>query len=121
MTLVVGKVDGLMDYLLFYVLNSSSVTSGHWMGDNERLCTIEPDLRLKRSRSEPVSDPVHLSRKNFRLRVITVIFLPVRSWMLFLYCCCWLALAACKFSLSFHHSFCGIEQRKITLHSAEFL
>ena len=35
--------------LQFYILcNSSSVISGHWEGDNERLCALEPHLPLKR-------------------------------------------------------------------------
>ena len=40
----------MMDDLRFYVLfNSISVISGRWAGDNERLCAMEPRLRLKRS------------------------------------------------------------------------
>ena len=39
-----------MDDLRFHVLfNSVLVISERWMGDNERLCTIESRLRLKRS------------------------------------------------------------------------
>ena len=39
-----------MDDLRFYVLfNSTSVISGCWVGDNERLCAMEPSLQLKRS------------------------------------------------------------------------
>ena len=43
-------LDGWMDDLRFYVLfNSISVISGRWADDNERLCAMEPRLRLKRS------------------------------------------------------------------------
>ena len=43
--------DGWLDDLRFYVLfNSISVISGRWAGDNERLCAMEPRLRLRRSR-----------------------------------------------------------------------
>ena len=39
-----------MDDLRFYVLfNSISVISGRWADDNDRLCAMEPRLRLKRS------------------------------------------------------------------------
>ena len=39
-----------MDDLRFYVLfKSISVISGRWADDNERLCAMEPPLRLKRS------------------------------------------------------------------------
>ena len=39
-----------IDDLQFYVLlNSISVISGGWLGDNERICVLEPRLRLKRS------------------------------------------------------------------------
>ena len=39
-----------MDDFRFYVLyNSISVISGQWVGDNGRLCAMEPYLRLKRS------------------------------------------------------------------------
>ena len=38
-----------MTDLRFYVLfNSISVISERWLGDNERLCIMEPHLRLKR-------------------------------------------------------------------------
>ena len=38
-----------MDNLRFYVLfNSISVISGPWLGDNERLCAMEPRLQLER-------------------------------------------------------------------------
>ena len=40
---------GWMDNLQFYVLfNSISVISGWWQVDNERLCAVEPCLRLRR-------------------------------------------------------------------------
>ena len=42
-------MDRWMDDLRFYALfNSITVTSGRWADDNERLCTMEPRLRLKR-------------------------------------------------------------------------
>ena len=45
--------DGWMDDLRFYVLfNSISVISGRWADDNERLCAMEPRLRLRRFRLE---------------------------------------------------------------------
>ena len=44
------KRDGWMDDLRFYVLfNSISVISGRWADENERLCAMEPRLRVKRS------------------------------------------------------------------------
>ena len=43
----------MMDDLWFYVLfNSVSVISGRWPDDNERLCAMEPHLRLRRFRLE---------------------------------------------------------------------
>ena len=45
-----GWIDGGMDDLRFNVLfNSIPVISGRWADDNERLCAMEPCLRLKRS------------------------------------------------------------------------
>ena len=42
-----------MDNLPFHVLfNSILVTSGRWADDNERLCAIEPRVRLSRLRLE---------------------------------------------------------------------
>ena len=42
-----------MDDLRFYVLfNSILVIAGLWVGDNERLCTIQPSLQLKKSLSQ---------------------------------------------------------------------
>ena len=42
-----------MDYLRFYVLfNSSSGISGRWTDGKERLCAMEPRLRLRRYRLE---------------------------------------------------------------------
>ena len=39
-----------MDDLRFYVLfNSISIISGRCLGDNKRLCAMEPRLQLKRS------------------------------------------------------------------------
>ena len=41
--------NGWMDDLKFNVLfNSISVISGRWVDDNERLCAMEPLLRLRR-------------------------------------------------------------------------
>ena len=46
-------INGWMDDLRFYVLfNSISVISGRWADDNERLCAMEPRLRLRRFRLE---------------------------------------------------------------------
>ena len=43
-------MDGWMDNLQFYVLfNSISVISGRRADENERLCAMEPRLRVKRS------------------------------------------------------------------------
>ena len=40
-----------MDDLRFYILfNSISVISGRWVDNNERLCAMEPGLRLRRFR-----------------------------------------------------------------------
>ena len=36
------------DLRLGNLLNSISVISGLWVGDNERLCAMEPCLHLKR-------------------------------------------------------------------------
>ena len=42
-------MDGWMDGLRLYVLfNSISVISGRWANVNERLCAMEPRLRLRR-------------------------------------------------------------------------
>ena len=43
---LLGRLGNLRLYILF---NSLLVISGLWVGDNERLCSIEPRLRLKRS------------------------------------------------------------------------
>ena len=49
---------GWMDDLRFYVLfNSVSVISGRWADDNERLCAMEPGLRLGRFGLEQGSNP----------------------------------------------------------------
>ena len=43
------RINGWIDDLQFYVLlNSISVISGRWAGGNERLCAMEPRLRLSR-------------------------------------------------------------------------
>ena len=36
------------DLQCFVLFNSISVKSGRWEGDNERLCVMEPCLRLER-------------------------------------------------------------------------
>ena len=46
---IVGWMDGLRLYNLF---NSISVISGPWADDKERLCAMEPSLRLRRFRLE---------------------------------------------------------------------
>ena len=47
------SMAGWMDDLQFYVLfNSISVISGRWADDNERLCAMEPRLRVRRFRLE---------------------------------------------------------------------
>ena len=52
-----------MDDLRFYVLfNSISVISGRWADDNERLCAIEPRLRLRRFRLKQGSNPASLDQ-----------------------------------------------------------
>ena len=38
-----------MDDCDFTTFNTISVISGRWVDDNERLCAMEPNLRLKRS------------------------------------------------------------------------
>ena len=44
------KLDGWMDDLRFYILfNSISIISGQWVGDNERMYAIKPNLQLKSS------------------------------------------------------------------------
>ena len=50
--------DGWIDDLRFYVLlNSISVISGRWADNNDRLCAMEPRLRLKRFRHKQGSNP----------------------------------------------------------------
>ena len=50
--------NGWMDDLRFYVLfNSVSVISGRWADDNERVCAMEPRLRLGRFCLERGSNP----------------------------------------------------------------
>ena len=44
-----GWMDGWIDGLQIYVLiNSISVISGRWDGDNERMFAMEPCFRMKR-------------------------------------------------------------------------
>ena len=51
-------MDGWMDDLRFYVpFNSISVISGRWADDYERLCAMEPRLRLRRFRLGRGSKP----------------------------------------------------------------
>ena len=40
-----GWMDDLRSYVLFYCI---SVISGRWLGDNERLRSMEPRLRLEK-------------------------------------------------------------------------
>ena len=50
--------EGVIDDLRFYILfNRISVISGQWVGDNERLSDVEPDLQLKRSPPEAGLEP----------------------------------------------------------------
>ena len=42
-----GWVDGWMDETILRLFNSILVISGRWAGDNERLCAVKPNLRLK--------------------------------------------------------------------------
>ena len=53
------RFDGwMMDDLRFNVLfNSVSVIPGRWADDTERLCAMEPRLRLGRFRLERGSNP----------------------------------------------------------------
>ena len=52
-----------MDDLRFYVLfNSFSVISEQWADDNERLCAMEPGLRLERVRLQRGSNPEPLDQ-----------------------------------------------------------
>ena len=45
--------NGWMNDLRFNILfNSNSVISEQWADDNERLCAMEPHLRLRRFRLE---------------------------------------------------------------------
>ena len=70
-----------MDDLRFYVpFNSSSVITGRYVGDNKRLCQMEPRLRDRKRGSiahslsvspthrpymtEKQSVPIHLNRKS---------------------------------------------------------
>ena len=53
-----------MDDLRFYVLfNSISVISGRWANGNERLCAMEPRLRLRRVRLERGSNSGAVDKK----------------------------------------------------------
>ena len=57
-----------MDVLRFYVrFNSSSVISGRWADGIERLCAIEPRLRLKRSPPQAGLEPGTAGSKGKRL------------------------------------------------------
>ena len=49
----------MMDAILrpFQHFNSISVLSGHWADDNERLCAMEPLLRLARFPTPAVLEP----------------------------------------------------------------
>ena len=62
MELNVDLMDGWMicDHVHF---NSISVTSGRWANDNERLCAIEPRLRLRRVRLERGSNSGAVDKK----------------------------------------------------------
>ena len=53
------KTDGWMvDYLWLNVLfNSISLILGRWLGDNEKLCAMEPRLRLERFPSQAGLEP----------------------------------------------------------------
>ena len=52
------EINGWMEDLRVHVLfNSISVISGRWADDNERLCAMEPHLRLRRFRLGRGSNP----------------------------------------------------------------
>ena len=55
---------GDLRYVLF---NSISVISGRWAGDNERLCAMEPRLRLNKSPSQTGLEPESYRIMNFSL------------------------------------------------------
>ena len=58
-----GWMDGWMDGLRLYVLfNIISVISGRSADDNERLCAMEPCLRLRRFRLGLSWDPGPLKK-----------------------------------------------------------
>ena len=55
-------MDGWMDERDF-TSNSILVISGRWADDNERLCAMEPHIRLKRFRLERDSNSEQLDQK----------------------------------------------------------
>ena len=56
-----------MDDLRYVLFNSISVISGRWAGDNERLCAMEPRLRLSKSPSQAGLKPGNFRIMNFSL------------------------------------------------------
>ena len=59
-----GQMDDLQFYALF---NSISVMSGRWKGNTERLCAMEPRLRLKRFLPSAGTKPGSVSLASQRL------------------------------------------------------
>ena len=55
-----------MDDLRYVLFNSISVISGRWAGDNERLCAMEPRLRLSKSPSQAGLKPGNFRIMDFR-------------------------------------------------------
>ena len=62
-----GRMNGLRFYGLF---NSTSVISGQWKGDNEKLCAIEPHLRLKGFSTRADIDEVTRAETNVQEKVV---------------------------------------------------
>ena len=57
----------------FYVhFNSISVTAGRWKNDNERLCAMEPRLRLKRSPPRAELEPRTARLVGQRLKIYSL-------------------------------------------------
>ena len=56
-----------MHDLRYVLFNSISVISGRCAGDNERLCTMEPRLRLNKSQSQAGLKPGSFRIINFSL------------------------------------------------------
>ena len=77
------RMDDLRLYILF---NSISVISGQWEIDNERLCAMEPRLRLRRFRPERGSNSAgqrltHWTQHLVLVNCLRGLNLPRKVWL----------------------------------------